>query len=83
MPAPTRHDPPWRFDNGGSIITGTDTVTGIYKGLQALTTCTLDSGTVASDLTGTLTGLTIPAGATVWASFTSIQLSAGTAVAYR
>lgn len=83
MPAPTRHDPPWRFDHGGKIITGTDTVTGHFNGLQALSACTLAAGTEATDLSGTLAGLVIPAGTTVWATFTAIQLSSGTAVAYR
>jgi hypothetical protein len=51
----------WRFDRGGDVITGTGTVTGRWRGLQALGTgCTLDAGTAAADLSGTLTGVVIP-----------------------
>jgi hypothetical protein len=73
----------WRFDRGGDVITGTGTVTGRWRGLQALGTgCTLAAGTAAADLTGTLTGVMIPAGATVNAHFTAVQLSAGSCLLY-
>jgi hypothetical protein len=74
----------WRFDRGGDVITGTSTVTGRWRGLQALGTgCTLAAGTAAADLTGTLTGVVIPAGAVLHGRFGSVQLSSGAAVAYQ
>lgn len=80
----TAHDPQWRHESGGTVIRSTDgTVTGRWLALQALGTgCTLDSGTAASDLSGTLTGLVIPAGCTVEARFTAVELSAGAALLY-
>lgn len=80
-----RADPPFHPDRGGTIIRSTDgTVSGRWRGLQAMGTgATLDAGAAASDLTGTLTGLVIPAGATIWATFNAVQLSAGAAVAYQ
>ena len=79
------HDPQWRHDHGGDVVRSADgTVTGRWQALQAMGTgCTLDSGTASSDLRGTLTGLQIPAGATVEARFTAVQLSAGSAVLYQ
>jgi hypothetical protein len=73
----------WRFDRGGDVITGTGTVTGRWRGLQALGTgCTLAAGTAAADLTGTLTGVVIPAGAVLHGRFGSVQLSAGSCLLY-
>lgn len=78
------HDPQWRHDRGGDVVRSTDgAVTGRWLALQAMGTgCTLDSGTVSADLSGTLAGLVIPAGATVEARFSAIELSAGAAVLY-
>lgn len=76
-------DSSWRFDEGGTVISGATVQTGRWRGLQALGTgATLAAGTVASDLTGTLTGVVVPAGAILHARFSAIQLSAGSAVAY-
>ena len=73
----------WRFERGGDAISDTNTHTGRWRGLQALSTgCTLAAGTAAADLTGTLTGLVIPAGATVHARFTAVQLSTGACLLY-
>lgn len=74
----------WRFDRGGVVITSSSgTVTGRWRGLQAMGTgCTLDAGTTAADLTGTLTGLVVPAGTALHGVFTAVQLSSGAAVAY-
>jgi hypothetical protein len=73
----------WRFDRGGDAISDTNTHAGRWRGLQALGTgCTLAAGTAAADLSGTLTGLVIPAGATVHARFTAVQLSAGACLMY-
>ena len=77
-------DGAWRFDLGGDLITGTGTHTGHWRALQALGTgATLDTGTAATDLGGTLAGVAIPAGTTVHARFTAVQLSSGAAVAYQ
>ena len=91
-------DGAWRFDLGGDLITGTGTHTGHWRALQALGTgATLDTGTallhegswwkaicaVATDLGGTVAGVAIPAGTTVHARFTAVQLSSGAAVAYQ
>jgi hypothetical protein len=77
-------DGAWRFDLGGDLITGTGTHTGHWRALQALGTgATLDTGTAATDLGGTVAGVTIPAGAILHGRFTAIQLSSGAAVAYQ
>jgi hypothetical protein len=85
MTVPTRHDPPFHPEHGGTIVRSTDgVVSGRWRGLQAMGTgATLDAGTAAGDLAGTLTGLVIPAGCTVWGQFSAIELSAGAAVAYQ
>jgi hypothetical protein len=73
-------DGAWRFDLGGDVITGTGTHTGHWRALQALGTgATLDTGTAATDLGGTVAGVAIPAGTTVHARFTAVQLSSGAA----
>jgi len=77
-------DGSWRFDDGGTVITDTSTHTGRWRGVQALGTgATFAAGTAAADLTGSLTGVVIPAGATLQGRFTAIQLSSGVAVAYQ
>lgn len=77
-------DHQWRHDQGGSVITDTSTHTGRWVALQAMGAgCTLAAGTASADLTGTLTGLVVPAGATLQGRFTAIQLSAGAAVLYQ
>jgi hypothetical protein len=77
-------DGSWRFDDGGAVITDTNTHAGRWRGVQALGTgATFAAGTAAVDLSGTLTGVTIPAGATLQGRFTAIQLSSGVAVAYQ
>jgi len=84
MPSPiVRHDAPWRFDVGGTLITGTDTKAGSFRGLAALTDCTFAAGTVSTNISGTWTGLQVAAGTTIHGGFTAIQLSTGSAVAYR
>ena len=75
---------PWRFDLGGDLIAGTGVHTGHWRALQALGTgATLDTGTAATDLGGTVAGVTIPAGAILHGRFTAIQLSSGAAAAYQ
>ena len=77
-------DGAWRFDDGGAVITDTATHTGRWRGVQALGTgATFAAGTAAADLTGSLTGVTIPAGTIVHGRFTAVQLSAGSCLAYQ
>jgi hypothetical protein len=77
-------DGAWRFDLGGDLITGTGVHTGHWRALQALGTgATLDAGTAATDLGGTLAGVAIPAGTIVHGRFTAVQLSAGSCLAYQ
>ena len=70
------------FDVGGTVITGTATVTGHWRRLAALTDTVLAAGTTARDLEGTLNGLPLTAGTELIGSFTAIQLVSGNAVAY-
>lgn len=78
-----RHDPPFTFDQGGTVFTDTSIHAGRWRALQALGTgATLAAGSAAADTSGTLTGLVIPAGATIVARFTAVQLSAGSCLAY-
>jgi hypothetical protein len=85
MTVPTRHDPPAWPDRGGVVVRSADgTVSRRWRGLQALGTgATLDAGTAAGDLAGTLTGLVIPAGCTVWGQFSAIELSSGSCLMYQ
>ena len=77
-------DGSWRFDDGGDVITDTATHAGRWRALQALGTgATFGAGTVAADLIGSLTGVVIPAGATLQGQFTAVQLSSGSVAAYR
>jgi hypothetical protein len=69
---------------GARYITGTTTTTdGPYIAIQAITAATLAAGTTSEDVIGTLTGLVIPAGFTIYGTFQQVQLSAGSCIAYR
>lgn len=84
MGAPrTPAQPDWRFDVGGTVITGTATVTGAWRAVQTLTDCTFAAGTAVSDLVGGLSGVQASAGCLIHGRFTAVQLSSGSAVAYR
>jgi hypothetical protein len=70
--------------NGARYITDTTATTdGPYIAIQAITAATLAAGTTSEDVIGTLTGLVIPAGFTIYGTFTQVQLSAGSVMAYR
>jgi hypothetical protein len=66
----------------GQYITDTSTYNGTYAAIFAITATTLASGTVSRSLKGTLTGMVIPAGSTLYGYFTSVKLTSGTCVVY-
>ena len=69
---------------GARYITNTAATTdGPFIAIQAIAAATLAAGTTSEDVIGTLTGLVIPAGFTIYGTFTQVQLSAGSVMAYR
>jgi len=70
------------FDAGGQLITDTAVHTGRWRKLVALADVVLASGTVADDISGSFSGAQLKATAELIGTFTSIQLTSGTAVAY-
>jgi hypothetical protein len=69
---------------GARYITNTTTTTdGPFIAIFAVTAATLAAGTTSEDVVGTLTGLVIPVGETIYGTFTQVQLSAGSVIAYR
>ena len=69
---------------GARYITGTSATTdGPYIAIQAVAAATLAAGTTSEDVVGTLTGLVIPAGFTIYGTFANVQLSGGSVIAYR
>jgi hypothetical protein len=71
-----------QFEIGGSLIADTTVVNGRWRKLVALTDCVLASGTVAEDLSGTISGLQLKAGVELVGTFKAVQLTSGNAVAY-
>jgi hypothetical protein len=56
---------------------------GRFGAITALAAAVLASGTVATDYTGNaIAGMPIPAGTTIYGTFTNIKLTSGTVVAY-
>lgn len=70
------------FEAGGGLITDTARHTGRWPKLVALPDGVLDSGTVADDISDSFSGGQLKATAEVIGTFTSIQLTSRTAVAY-
>ena len=69
---------------GARYITGTSATTdGPYIAIQAIAAATLAAGTTSEDVAGTLTGLVIPAGFTIYGTFANVQLSGGSVIAYK
>jgi hypothetical protein len=69
---------------GARYITGTGATTdGPFIAIQAVAAATLAAGTTSEDVVGTLTGLVIPAGFTIYGTFNQVQLSGGSVIAYR
>jgi len=67
--------------NGSEHISDTSEHTGDFTAFQALEDCVIDDMTSA-DISGTLAGMVIPAGVTVWGRFESITLTSGSGIAY-
>jgi hypothetical protein len=68
--------------NGAQIITAGTVPAGEYCALQFVTDGTLDS-IAAPKLAGIVTGVTYPAGLTLFIQFTGAVVDTGTVVAYR
>jgi hypothetical protein len=66
--------------SAGLFINDTGAHTGAWTSFQA-TTATVGTF-VASNITGAMTGITVPAGGTVYGNFTSITLASGSGIAY-
>jgi hypothetical protein len=68
---------------GAVYIADTTTISGKFGAIQALEATVLASGTVSSDITGTLTSLPIPVGTTIYGIFTAVKLTSGKVLAYK
>jgi hypothetical protein len=66
--------------NGSLLITDTNAHTGNFFALSFVVASTLTA--LTGNVTGTVTGITYPAGFTIYGNFTSITLASGTAFAY-
>lgn len=78
----TRNDKQDYGQSGGVAATAGAIAAGEYCMLQCLTDCVLTSFT-SSLLTGTITGVTLPARTTIKIPFTAATLTSGTAIAFR
>jgi hypothetical protein len=66
----------------GKYIADTTAYTGDWMAIQALTATVFAAGTTSTSITGTLTSMALPAGATLWGRFNAIKLTSGTVIAY-
>jgi hypothetical protein len=70
------------FGQGGCEVVTADTIpAGDYCALQCITDVTLTSLN-APRLTGTITGITLPAGTVIFTQFTGGEVDSGTVIAY-
>jgi len=69
---------------GGVIITGTQTATGSFRNIVALTTTTITviTSNFVSNVNAPITALVIPAGTSVGGQFKDVEISSGTAICY-
>jgi hypothetical protein len=71
---------------GGIVLTGSDSATGNFRWIQAIEDSVLltDTGETAGNLTDiiNLDGKILPAGAGLGGIFTKVEISSGTVVAY-
>jgi hypothetical protein len=69
---------------GADFISGTTTFTGRYGAITAVAAAVLDAATVAADYGGdSLASLPIPAGTTIYGTFTTVKLTSGKVIAYK
>lgn len=69
-------------ETGGKYIADTATHAGDWMAITALTATVFAAGTTSTTITGTLTSMALPAGATLWGRFNAIKLTSGTIIAY-
>ena len=69
---------------GFDLVTATTSQTKGYTAIQIISAAVFTSmtGSTGSPITGTWTGITIPAGVTIVAKIASFQLTSGTVLAY-
>lgn len=71
------------YYNGAVYITGTTAQEGKFGAIQALADCVLNAATVCDYDGASVGSMPIPAGFTIYGTFTSIKLTSGKALAYR
>lgn len=70
------------FETGGLLINDTATHNGRWRAVTCLTDAVFDAGTVSEDIAGAFSGQAIKAGTNIAGTFTALQLSAGSLVAF-
>lgn len=70
------------FETGGLLINDTASHNGRWRRVLCLTDATFASGTISEDIAGTFAGQAIKAGTSFAGTFTALQLSAGSLVAF-
>lgn len=68
-------------ENGGDFINDTAAKTGVWSQIQCVADCTFS--VLTGNLSGTLTGITLAAGASIYGRFTAITLASGAVIAYK
>ncbi len=68
-------------EKGGIYITDTTAHTGDFDAITALETAVI-AELISDNITGTLTSVPLPAGATIYGRFSSIDLASGKVIAY-
>lgn len=71
-----------QFEVGGKLINDTSLHTGRWRRVLCLTDATFAAGTVSEDVAGSFTGQAIKAGTSFPGTFTALQLSAGSLIAF-
>ena len=68
---------------GGVVLRGTQTETGDFQAIQAIEASTLGACTTNLDqTTASLTNQAVPAGLTIFGSFSEVSITSGTVIAY-
>ena len=71
-----------QFEVGGKLIADTNVHNGRWRRVLCLTDATFAAGTTCEDIAGTFTGQAIKAGTSFPGTFTALQLSAGSLIAF-